>query len=90
MAQGKLKIKTKLPQNIKIKKQKAGTSAKRSNCLIKPKKKNHQESQKLKKIISKTVNKAIEEEIRAKATSSQTNLSKAQQAVAKFQSKANG
>lgn len=57
------------------------------DCPIKPKKKQHEESQKLKQIISKTVNKAVEEEIRARAMSNQKK-SKVQEAVASCQLKA--
>ncbi|KAL3266675.1 hypothetical protein HHI36_010837 [Cryptolaemus montrouzieri] len=86
MAQGKLKIKTKLPQNVKSNKTKKGPAVtKRNNRPVKAKKK-FEESHKLKQIISKTVNKAVEEEIRAQAGSKPT-LSKAQEAVAKFNAK---
>ncbi|KAJ8932393.1 hypothetical protein NQ318_012743 [Aromia moschata] len=89
MAQGKLKVKTKLPQNVKSKgKQDKGKAVtKRSNCPIQPKKKKHEEAQKLKQAISKTLNKAVEDEMRNRATSSQKPLSKAQQAVANHHSK---
>lgn len=52
---------------------------------IKPKKQKSQESQKLKQVITKTLNKAVEEEIRARAgKSKKVNLSKAQEAVASY------
>lgn len=50
---------------------------------IQAKKAKFAESQKLKQIVSKTVNKSVEDEIRARAKEGQINLSKAQQAVVK-------
>ncbi|KAJ8926324.1 hypothetical protein NQ314_021309 [Rhamnusium bicolor] len=90
MAQGKLKVKSKLPQNVKSKKQlrKGNAVTKRANCPIQSKKKQHEETQKIKQIISKTVNKAVEEEIRARAISNKKPLSIAQKAVADHHSKA--
>ncbi|KAG5865166.1 hypothetical protein JTB14_014248 [Gonioctena quinquepunctata] len=82
MAQGKMKVKSKLPKNVKTKKPNGKASTKRSNCPIKPKKKQHEEAQKLKQIIGKSVNKAVEEEMRARASGGPKNLSKVQQAVA--------
>ncbi|KAL1501349.1 hypothetical protein ABEB36_006684 [Hypothenemus hampei] len=89
MAQGKLKVKTKLPANSKKQQKKGSANTKRSNAPIKPKKQKFEEAHKLKQIITKTVNKAVEEEIRAKAGKSNFNLSKAQQAVAKYNAEAN-
>lgn len=52
---------------------------------VKPKMKKFEEAHKLKKLISKAVNKSVEDEIRARASSSsKTNLSKAQQVVAAY------
>nr|XP_023026503.1 UPF0390 protein UM03986 [Leptinotarsa decemlineata] len=82
MAQGKMKVKAKLPNNVKSKKSNGPSATQRSNRPIKPKKKQHEESQKLKQIISKNINKKIEEEVRARASGGQQKLSKAQQAVA--------
>ncbi|XP_018573295.1 uncharacterized protein LOC108912533 [Anoplophora glabripennis] len=87
MAQGKLKTKAKVPQNVKTKKSKGNAVTKRSNCPIKPKKKQHDETQKLKQIVSKAVNKTVEQEIRTRAMGNQKKLSKVQEAVAKHQSK---
>lgn len=50
---------------------------------IQPKKHKFAEQQKLKQIVSKSVNKSVEEEMRKRAKEGQINLSKAQQAVAK-------
>ncbi|KAK9886967.1 hypothetical protein WA026_019225 [Henosepilachna vigintioctopunctata] len=86
MAQGKLKIKSKVPDNVKAKKKSKGSAfTKRNNRPTKAKKK-FEDSHKLKQIITKTVNKAVEEDIRAQAGSKPT-LSKAQQAVADYHSK---
>lgn len=49
---------------------------------MKAKKTKFQEAHKLKQLITKTVNKAVESEIRFKALDGTTNLSKVQQAVA--------
>lgn len=53
-----------------------------SDRPIKPKKKAFEEAHKLKKLITKTVNKAVEEEIRSRASDGNKTLSKAQQFVA--------
>lgn len=50
---------------------------------IQSKKHKFAEQQKLKQIVSKSVNKSVEEEMRKRAKEGQLNLSKAQQAVAK-------
>lgn len=50
---------------------------------IQPKKHKFAEQQKLKQIVSKSVNKSVEQEMRSRAKEGQINLSKAQQAVAK-------
>lgn len=55
---------------------------------MKPKlKQKNEESQKLKAVISKTVNKQIEEEMRHRAYDGQVNFSKAQDAVSKHHKK---
>ncbi|CAG9824477.1 unnamed protein product [Phaedon cochleariae] len=87
MPQGKLRVKSKLPENLKLKKTKGNAVTKRSNRPIQPKKKHHQETQKIKQIISKSVNKAAEDELRARASGGQKNLSKAQQVIAQHNSK---
>lgn len=53
---------------------------------IKPKKQHFEESHKLKKLITKTLNKSVEEEMRSRASGNK-NLSKVQQAVAAHNSK---
>lgn len=55
-----------------------------SDAPIQAKKNKFGEQQKLKQLVSKNVNKSVEQEIRQRATEGQMNLSKAQQAVAKF------
>lgn len=57
-----------------------------ADCPIKPKKKRFEEAHKLKQIITKTVNKAVEDEMRARATDGKTKLSKIQEAVASYNS----
>ncbi|KAK5639755.1 hypothetical protein RI129_010566 [Pyrocoelia pectoralis] len=86
MAQGKLKIKSKLPPNVKNKKhvQKGKAVTQRANCPIKPKKQKQQETHKLKQIVTKSVNKSVEEEMRSRAYEGQRQLSKAQEAVATY------
>lgn len=104
MPQGKLKQKTKVPNNVKQKqKGKAFTTRSREwkiwlfyrsvkvkvenlslGAPIQPKKHKFAEQQKLKQIVSKSVNKSVEEEMRKRAKEGQINLSKAQQAVAKY------
>ncbi|XP_076386784.1 uncharacterized protein LOC100884084 isoform X2 [Megachile rotundata] len=67
MAQGKLKVKTKVPASAKGK-------AKNKNAPIQPKKKKFEESHKLKQMISKTVNRAMENELREKALDGKQSL----------------
>lgn len=50
---------------------------------IQAKKQKFAEQQKLKQLVTKNVNKNVEQEIRQRATDGQINLSKAQQAVVK-------
>lgn len=54
-----------------------------SDAPIQSKKQQFTEQQKLKQIVSKNVNRAVEDEIRSRAKEGHINLSKAQQAVAK-------
>ncbi|KAK2586760.1 hypothetical protein KPH14_011789 [Odynerus spinipes] len=79
MAQGKLKVKTKLPPSAKTKsgKQKKGPAIqRRGNAPIKSKNAKFKEVHKLKKIITKTVNNAIEDELREKALEGKKSLTK--------------
>lgn len=79
MAQGKLKVKTKLPGGAKGKanKSKKGPAIqRRGNAPIQPKKKKIEEAQKLKQMISKTVNKAMEDDLREKALEGKKSLTK--------------
>lgn len=54
-----------------------------ADAPIQSKKQQFTEQQKLKQIVSKNVNRAVEDEIRGRAKEGHINLSKAQQAVAK-------
>jgi len=75
MPQGKLKVKTKLPAKTKPKKKAKGPAvSKRANRPIAPKKQKHQETQKLKKIITKAVNEAMEDDLRARALEGKKSL----------------
>ncbi|XP_029165317.1 uncharacterized protein LOC114936313 [Nylanderia fulva] len=79
MAQGKLKVKTKVPASVKTKtkKIKKGPAIqRRGNAPVQPKKTKLQETQKLKKMISKTVNKTIEDELREAAMNGKKTLAK--------------
>ncbi|EFA11353.1 hypothetical protein TcasGA2_TC011509 [Tribolium castaneum] len=89
MAQGKLKAKAQLPKDVKNKKsaKKGSAITKRANRPIQPKKKGIVEAKKLKQIVHKNVNKAIEEELRSRATSDNKSLSAAQKAVAEYHKK---
>ncbi|XP_065160827.1 uncharacterized protein [Atheta coriaria] len=82
MAQGKMKVKTKVPESNKNKKGKGKAVTQRANKPITPKKHKFEEAHKLKKAITKTVNKAVEKEMRDRSSSGQKNFSKAQEAVA--------
>lgn len=81
MPQGKMKVKSKLPENVKNKKSKGSAISKRNNAPIQPKKKNVEEVNRIKKIITKNVNKKVEEEIRSRATDRKVTLSNAQKAT---------
>ncbi|XP_044268873.1 uncharacterized protein LOC123014068 [Tribolium madens] len=89
MAQGKLKTKTQLPKNVKNKKsaKKGSAITKRANRPIQPKKKGVAEAKKLKQIVHKNVNKAIEEELRSRASNENKSLSAAQKAVVEYHKK---
>ncbi|XP_011700714.1 PREDICTED: uncharacterized protein LOC105457623 [Wasmannia auropunctata] len=83
MAQGKLKVKTKLPAKAKgtkvtkVNKNKKGPAVKRrGNAPVQPKKAKLQETQKLKKMISKTVNTAAEDDLRERALEGRKTLTK--------------
>ncbi|KAK0178644.1 hypothetical protein PV327_007519 [Microctonus hyperodae] len=83
MAQGKLKVKSKLPSATKAKqgKNKKGPAIqRRGNAPIQPKKTKFQEAHQLKKMISKTVNNAMEDELRDKALDGKKSLTKKSQA----------
>lgn len=80
MPQGKLKVKTKLPAKTKSKKKAKGPAvSKRGNRPVAPKKQKHQEAQKLKKMISKTVNEAMEDDLRARALDGKKSLTSKKQ-----------
>ncbi|XP_058054043.1 uncharacterized protein LOC131205805 [Anopheles bellator] len=83
MAQGKLKVKSKPPQQQKKNAgQKKGTAfSKRKNAPIQSKKHKFLEDHKLKQAITRTVNKKNEEDLRKVAYEGQTKLSAAQIAV---------
>lgn len=106
MAQGKLKVKAKLPQKVKSKtKQKGSAVTKRNSNFVwikfydhfniyiisdrpnQSKKAKREETQKLKQAVSKSLNKAVEAEIRARSSGEQ-RLSRAQKAVAEHTKKA--
>lgn len=113
MAQGKFKVKSKVPNQKQKQKGKAFTrrSSEYSRVFfyvcffsihlfflfielllfqildapIQSKKHHFNEQQKLKQLVSKNVNRSVEEEIRGRAKEGHINLSKAQEAVAKQQ-----
>uniref|UniRef100_U5ED61 Uncharacterized protein n=1 Tax=Corethrella appendiculata TaxID=1370023 RepID=U5ED61_9DIPT len=90
MAQGKLKVKSKLPAKAQAKKNQKlkGTAFnKRKNAPIQSKKHKFQEAHKLKEMVSKALNKKNEDDIRKVVYEGQTNLSKAQEAVVKHHQK---
>lgn len=86
MAQGKMKVKSKVPDSGKKKQsaKKGQSCTQRQNRPIKSKKAKFEESAKLKKIITKSVNKAAEQEIRNMSAGGSHKLSRAQEAVAKY------
>lgn len=80
MAQGKLKVKSKLPSGAKTKKAKGKATTKRNNAPVKSKSVAI-ERNKMKATVTKMVNKAAEQQLRALATQT-PQLSAAQQRVA--------
>ncbi|KAL0850838.1 hypothetical protein ABMA28_006757 [Loxostege sticticalis] len=80
MAQGKLKVKSKLPSGAKVKKAKGKAVTKRSNAPVKSKAQ-AVEKNKMKANVTKMVNKAAEQQLRALATNT-PQLSAAQQRAA--------
>lgn len=79
MAQGKLKVKSKLPPQAKAKQGKKGKGPavhRRGNAPIQPKKIKFQAAHKLKKIVTSTVNNAMEDELREKVLDGKKSLTK--------------
>ncbi|XP_063984120.1 uncharacterized protein LOC135166080 [Diachasmimorpha longicaudata] len=79
MAQGKLKVKTSTPggKKTQAKGGKKGLQVqRRNNAPIKPKKSKFEEAHKLKQMITKTVNRAMENELRDKALEGKKSLTK--------------
>ncbi|XP_076674153.1 uncharacterized protein LOC143372112 [Andrena cerasifolii] len=77
MAQGKLKVKTKLPSvkgKAKDKNKKGLAVKRRNNAPIQPKKRKFEETHKLKQMITRNVNKAMENELREKALGGKKSL----------------
>ncbi|XP_012269569.2 uncharacterized protein LOC105693905 [Athalia rosae] len=91
MAQGKLKVKAKLPASSKAKSSASKNNSskkgqpiqRRGNAPVRPKKTKFEEQNKLKKIISKTVNKAMEKELRQRALGGKQSLTKKEPPIAK-------
>ncbi|KAM3967842.1 uncharacterized protein ACR2FA_011380 [Aphomia sociella] len=81
MAQGKLKVKSKLPAGAKAKKGKGKAVTKRSNAPV-PSKATAVDRSKMKAKVTKMVNAAAEQQLRALASSS-GELSEAQKRAAK-------
>ncbi|XP_053987981.1 uncharacterized protein LOC128891781 [Hylaeus anthracinus] len=80
MAQGKLKVKSKVPASqkgkAKNKTKKTPAIQRRNNAPIQPKKKKVEDAHKLKQMITRTVNKAMEEELREKALGGKKSLTR--------------
>ncbi|KZC13331.1 PREDICTED: uncharacterized protein LOC107191393 [Dufourea novaeangliae] len=80
MPQGKLKVKTKVPSStkgkVKEKSKKSPAIQRRNNAPIQPKKKQVEDAHKLKQMITRTVNKAMEDELREKALEGKKSLTK--------------
>ncbi|XP_076183891.1 uncharacterized protein LOC143155259 [Ptiloglossa arizonensis] len=80
MAQGKLKVKSKLPASqegkAKGKNKKKTAIQRRNNAPIQPKKKKFEDTHKLKQMITRTVNKAMEDELREKALDGKKSLTR--------------
>ncbi|GLH09489.1 hypothetical protein R5R35_006436 [Gryllus longicercus] len=84
MPQGKLKVKAKgAAPKSKKKATKGPAVTKRGNRPIQPKKKQQKEAQKLNKVVTKTVNQAMEEELRARALDGRKSLTNKKQATPK-------
>ncbi|XP_015599106.1 uncharacterized protein LOC107269586 [Cephus cinctus] len=84
MAQGKLKVKAKPPPSGKNKANKSKKGAavqRRGNAPIQSKKTKFQEAHKLKKAITKTVNKTMEDELRKRALGGKQSLTKKESAT---------
>ncbi|XP_063226164.1 histone H1B [Bacillus rossius redtenbacheri] len=81
MPQGKMKTKAKSPAKGKRKAAKGPAVTKRANKPITPKKQKTQAAQKLKKVITKTVNNAVEEELRSQALDGRKSLRTKKQAA---------
>ncbi|XP_078045706.1 uncharacterized protein LOC144474574 [Augochlora pura] len=86
MAQGKIKVKSKLPASTKGKakektKKKGPAVQRRNNAPIQPKKKKLEDAHKLKQMITRTVNKAMENELREKALDGKKSLTKKEPAA---------
>ncbi|CAL7947653.1 unnamed protein product [Xylocopa violacea] len=77
MAQGKLKVKAKVPPLKGKNNNKRGSAIqRRNNAPIQPKKKKFEEAHKLKQMITRTVNRAMENELREKALDGKKSLTK--------------
>ncbi|KAK1134018.1 hypothetical protein K0M31_011803 [Melipona bicolor] len=85
MAQGKLKVKANVPSTVKGKNKNKNTRAiqRRNNAPIQHKKSKFEEIHKLKQMITKTVNKAMENELREKALEGKMSLTKKKSAISK-------
>ncbi|KAK9295574.1 hypothetical protein QLX08_010137 [Tetragonisca angustula] len=87
MAQGKLKVKTNVPPTVKGKNKNKNKNTpsiqRRNNAPIQPKKRKFEETHKLKQMITKTVNKAMENKLREKALEGKMSLTKKETATSK-------
>ncbi|KAF3430596.1 hypothetical protein E2986_13172 [Frieseomelitta varia] len=86
MAQGKLKVKTNVPtvkEKNKNKNKNTPAIQRRNNAPIQPKKRKFEETHKLKQMITKTVNKAMEIKLREKALEGKMSLTKKETATSK-------
>lgn len=80
MAQGKTKVKSKLPAGVKNNKAKGRAVTKRKNAPVKSK--NSADKSRMKGQVSRMVNAAAEEQLRAMAKEGPKQLSEAQKRVA--------
>ncbi|XP_067010801.1 uncharacterized protein [Anabrus simplex] len=91
MPQGKLKVKAKVPVTPKAKKKPAKAKgpavSKRRGRPMKAKKGGAQESLKLKKAVTKTINESMENELRAKALDGKKSLTNKKASPAKKKKK---